>query len=93
MAKLSSMELMETPEHMLRWLRRKKPTTIVTRDILDNDACLGANFCRAHGYTFSGNFDVLFPCNGWFASVVNSLPTDKSITARAAIRAILKVSR
>ncbi len=91
--KLTQKQLMADPKYMLAWLRTKKPRDIITRDLIDNDTCIGAMFLRENGYPNSYRIHYVLAAD-WFAgdpdSVLTKLPFDKAISVQYATKVVLK---
>jgi hypothetical protein len=97
--KLTAVELMKTPRHMLAWLQSMPARSVVTRDLLSDTKCLGANFIKAQGCTeFFGDLitsGAAWGKNDWFGNVINELGSEgerEAVTAQRAIRAIKSAS-
>ncbi len=91
--KLTAVELMATPKHMRAWLRTFKPRGVVTRNLCDSTACLGANFLKAKGHIVAfgvNDFAGGKPVPDWFLETFfdDKLPAYGSITAAQALAAI-----
>ena len=89
--RLTAEQLLEHPRHMSRWLEGLPPNKIVTRDILANDACLAANFLKAHGrWAGDASAYILHPAfRGWLGMVINTLACGAGgVTVKRALKAV-----
>ena len=92
-AKPTPVQLLASPKPILAWLHGQAPNAIAARDILSNTRCLAATFLSANGYpenTFRDDLYNLMPVGGWLGRAINTLATDRPITAREAIAALDK---
>jgi len=88
--KLTECDLVKTKRRMLKWLRGKKPRSVVTIDLMSENHCLFANFFKAQGLK---NFDVLrtfYVHDCWVAKTLDIVKVGKNgdVTAANAIKAV-----
>jgi hypothetical protein len=88
-------QLVRSPTAMVKWLKAKRPNTVVTPDICSPKQCLLAKFFRAHGvrnvsvsgFTYWVGVEQ-FEIPDWFMNVFHVLPAKTPIRAQYALNVI-----